>query len=372
MFRPLRMAAAAAALTLAVAAIAVLVTHRATNAAPSPAAPAFIELAAADLVRPRSGAVAQTLALTGTLTARDQTVVKAKIAGEIRELAVREGEPVKAGQVVARIDPVEAEARLQEKLADLAGGRAQLAYSTRNLEQQSALLKQNFISENAYENAVSTHRVAEARLKALEAQVALARKAVGDTVVRAPMGGVVAERLAQPGEKVAVDGKILTIVDLDVLEMEAPVPAGDIPAMRIGQDVAFTVEGFEGREFRGTIDRISPVTRQGTRSINVYAVLPNRDRALRAGMFAKGTVTLARRGDAYTLPIDAVRDDGAAPYVYVVADGRIAKQPVETGLRDENRAVIEVRGLAADARVVRANLGALRVGAPVAVVGDAP
>jgi RND family efflux transporter MFP subunit len=363
------MAAAAAAVTLAVATTAVLVTHRATNAAPAPAAPAPVELAASDLVSPRAEAVSRTLALTGTLTARNQTVVKAKIAGEIRELAVREGEPVKAGQVVARIDPVEADARLQEKLADLAGGKAQLAYSTRNLEQQSALLKQNFISENAYENAVSSHRVAEARLKALDAQVALARKAVDDTVVRAPMGGVVAERLAQPGEKVAVDGKLLVIVDLDVLEMEAPVPAGDIPAVRLGQDVAFTVEGFEGREFRGNIDRISPATRQGTRSINVYAVLPNRDRALRAGMFAKGTVTVARRGDAFTLPIDAVRDDGTAPYVYVVADGRLARQPVETGLRDEDRAVIEVRGVAPEARVVRANLGALRVGAPVTVTG---
>jgi RND family efflux transporter MFP subunit len=365
------MAAAAAAVTLAVAATVVLVTHRATNAAPAPAAPASIELAAGDLVSPRAGAVAQTLALTGTLTARNQTVVKAKVPGEIRELAVREGEPVKAGQVVARIDPVEVDARLQEKLADLAGGKAQLAYSARNLEQQSALLKQNFISENAHENAVSSHRVAEARLKALEAQVALARKSVDDTVVRAPMSGIVAERLAQPGEKVAVDGKLLVIVDLDVLEMEAPVPAGDIPAIRIGQDVAFTIEGFEGREFRGTIDRISPATRQGTRSINVYAVLPNRDRALRAGMFAKGTVTVARRGEAFMLPIDAVREDGGASYVYVVAAGRLAKQPVEIGLRDEDRAVIEVRGITPDARVVRANLGALRVGAPVAIVEDA-
>jgi RND family efflux transporter MFP subunit len=371
MSRRTRYAAAAAALVLAVGGTAVLVSNAATTAPAAAVGPKPLELAAADLTTPRTGAMAQTIALTGTLTARNQTVVKAKIGGELREVLVREGEAVRAGQVVARIDVTEAEARLQEKLADLEGGRAQLAYSTRNREQQSALLKQRFISENAYENVESGFRVAEARLKALEAQVAIARKALDDTVVRAPMDGVVAERLAQPGEKVAVDGRLLTIVDLDPLEIEAAVPASDIPAIRLGQEVLFRVEGYDGREFHGTIDRISPATRAGTRSINVYAALPNRDGSLRAGMFAKGAVTVARRGDAISLPIGAVREDGGAPYVYVVADGRLAQQPVQLGLRNEDAGIVEVSGLAANARVVRANLGTLRVGAPVTIV-EAP
>ncbi len=366
----IRLAVVAAALTLAVGVTAVLVANGPSRAAPAAPAPARIELAAADLVAPNAAAVRETIALTGTLTARNQTVVKAKIAGELKEMLVREGETVRAGQVVARIDPTEAEARLQEKLADLAGGKAQLAYSTRNLDQQSALLKQNFISENAFENAQSSHRVAEARLKALEAQVALARKGVEDTVVRAPMSGVIAERLAQPGEKVAVDGKLAAIVDLDPLELEAAVPASDIPSIRVGQEVTFRVEGFDGREFRGKVDRISPATREGTRSINVYAVLPNADGALRAGMFAKGGITVARRTDATTLPISAIREDEAAPYVYVVEGERLVKQPVKVGVRDEQAGVAEVSGVAPGARVVRANLGALRVGAAVAVVGD--
>jgi RND family efflux transporter MFP subunit len=368
-----RLVAAAIALTLAAGGVATLLSRHAGTSAPPPssAAPARVELAATDLVAPVAGAVRETIALTGTLTARNQTVVKAKIAGELKEMLVREGQTVRAGQIVARIDPTEADARLQEKLADLAGGKAQLAYSTRNLDQQSALLKQSFISENAFENAQSSHRVAESRLKALEAQVAIARKAVDDTVVRAPMNGVVAERFAQPGEKVAVDGKLAAIVDLDPLELEAAVPASDIPAIRVGQEVSFRVEGYDGREFRGAIDRISPATREGTRSINVYAMLPNADGALRAGMFAKGGVTIARRSDATTVPISAIREDEAAPYVYVVEGERMVKQPVKVGVRDEQAGVAEVSGLAPDARVVRANLGALRVGAPVAVVGDA-
>jgi RND family efflux transporter MFP subunit len=338
---------------------------------PAVAAPAaVIELAPTDLAQAERRELRRAIPITGSLQARNQTVVKAKIAGEIRELLVREGEPVRAGQVVARIDATEAETRVAEKAADLEAARAQAQLAEKTRRNQERLLEQNYISQNAYDNAVSSSLVAEAKLKAAGAQLALARKALDDTVVRAPLAGVVAQRLAQPGERVPVDGKILALVDLAELEVEAAIPASDIPGVRIGQDVAFVIEGYEDRRFTGRIDRIAPSAIAGSRSIMVYAVVPNADGALRSGMFAKGHVTIGRR-DALVLPIGAVREDAEGALVYAVDEGVLAKRRVEPGVRDESQGIVEVlSGLEPGVAVVKVNLGTLREGARVQVAGE--
>jgi len=339
-----------------------------TPAAAAPAA--VIELAPTDLAQAERRELRRAIPITGSLQARNQTVVKAKIAGEIRELLVREGEPVRVGQVVARIDAIEAETRVAEKAADLEAARAQAQLADKTRRNQERLLEQNYISQNAYDNAVSSSLVAEARLKAAGAQLALARKALDDTIVRAPLAGIVAQRLAQPGERVPVDGKILSLVDLAELEVEAAIPASDIPGVRIGQDVAFVVEGYEDRRFTGRIDRIAPSAIAGSRSILVYAVVPNADGALRSGMFAKGHVTIGRR-DALVLPIGAIREDAEGALVYAVDEGVLEKRRVEPGVRDESQGIVEIlSGLEPGVAVVKVNLGTLREGARVHVAGE--
>ncbi|MCX7890820.1 MAG: efflux RND transporter periplasmic adaptor subunit [Burkholderiales bacterium] len=370
--RTKRIAALATAAGVALFATALAFTGAARSNAKPVAAPAPIELAPADLVTAERRELKRAIPLTGSLQARNQTVVKAKVAGEIRELLVREGEPVRAGQVVARIDATEAESRVAEKVADLEAARAQAELAEKNRANQEKLLAQGFISQNAFDSTLSNVTVSQARQRAAAAQLALARKALEDTIVRAPIAGVVAQRLAQPGERVAVDGKILTLVDLAELEVEAAVPAGDIPAIRVGQEVTFTVEGFEGRTFTGRIDRIAPAAIGGSRSILVYAVLPNRDGALRAGMFAKGGVTLDKRAAAWVLPLDAIHEGPEGAYVYRLAEGTLARVPVGLGLRDEAEGTVEVvAGIDGPAEVVKASLGALREGVPVRVAGAA-
>jgi len=330
-----------------------------------------IELLAADLATAELRELRRAIPITGDLQARNQTVVKAKIAGDLRVLSVREGDAVGAGQVVARIDATEADARLAEKLADLEAAKAQRLLAEKNRANQQELLRQNFISQNAYDSTVSTFQVSEAKLKAAEAQVTLARKALDDTLVRSPMAGVVAQRFVQPGEKVAVDTKILSIVDLSELEVEAAVPASDIPSIQIGQEVAFRVEGFGARDFKGRIGRISPEAISGTRSILVYAVIPNRDRALRSGMFAKGEVTVAKRDAAWVVPLGALRNDAQGTFVYALKDGRIARLGVSVGLRDEDNGVAEIlSGIDAPAQIVKTDLGLLPIGGEARVVGQ--
>ena len=287
----------------------------------------------------------------------------------MKTILVREGESVKPGQVLARIDTQDAQARRDEKVADLEGGRAQLALAQKNRANNLALLQQHFISQNAFDSVQSSYQVSEARLKALEAQVALAKKALADTVITAPQAGIVSQRHAQPGEKLPVDGKILTLVDLAEMEVEAAVPAGDIPSIRVGQEVSFHVEGFGERDFIGHIDRINPATQTGSRSILVYATLPNRDGALRGGMFARGSVTLSRVAQALVVPITAVQEAAGKAQVFAIVGGRLELRPVKLGLRNEDEGLVQIlAGLDPQARIVRANLGTLKPGAQVKVV----
>jgi RND family efflux transporter MFP subunit len=354
---------------LAAAVIAtVIVTHENSVASAQPTSVPVIEFAASDLVQPQTRELRLSISITGTLQPRNWTTVKAKVAGELKTMLVREGETVRPGQVLARIDTQDAQARMDEKIADLEAGRAQLALAQKNRANNLALLQQKFISQNAFDSVQSNYQVSEAKLKALEAQVALAKKALADTVVNAPQAGIVSQRHAQPGEKLPVDGKILTLVDLAEMEVEAAVPAGDIPSIRVGQEVAFRVEGFGEREFRGHIDRINPATQSGSRSILVYALLPNQDGALKGGMFANGSVTLSRIESALVLPLSAVREEAGKTYVLRIANDRLEPRAVKLGLRNEDEGVVQiVDGLNAQSRVVRANPGRYQPGAVVKI-----
>ncbi|MBE0625131.1 MAG: efflux RND transporter periplasmic adaptor subunit [Burkholderiales bacterium] len=358
---------AAGGLAAAVVA-AVFFTRDHSIASTQPTSAPMVEFAPGDLVQAERRELRLSVSITGTLQPRNWTTVKAKVAGELKTMLAREGESVQPGQVLARIDPQDAQARLDEKSADLEAGRAQLALAQKNRANNLALLQQKFISQNAFDSVQSSYQVSEAKLKALEAQVALAKKALADTVVSAPQAGIVSQRHAQQGEKLPVDGKILTLVDLAEMEVEAAVPASDIPSIRVGQEANFRVEGYGGREFSGRIERINPATQGGSRSIIVYAVLPNRDGALKGGMFAKGSVTLSRIESAQVLPLSAVRQESGKSYVLRVAGNTLEQRAVKLGLRNEDEGVVQiVDGLDAQSRVVRNNSGTLKPGATVRI-----
>jgi RND family efflux transporter MFP subunit len=180
----------------------------------------------------------------------------------------------------------------------------------------------------------------------------------------------VAERFAKPGERIALDAKVVAIVDLSRLELEAAVPASEIAKVRVGQKLEFRVDGFGERPFVGRIERINPATVAGSRSINVYAVIDNPDGVLRAGMFAQGAASLERIADALFVPASAVRETAGKRFVYALAEGRVVRRPVATGAPDAAGWVPVLQGLSAGERIVRANLGALREGAPARVAGD--
>jgi len=365
---------ALAALAILIAALAVYAGAQAlrdkgpsAKAAPAAATATVVEFLPEDLYTVRRDALSRTLPLTGTLAALTSATVKAKVAGELVEVAVREGQAVKRGQLLARIDQTEVQARVAARQADAEAARAQLGLAEKNRSTQKSLLEKNFISQNAFDTTQSNQEVAAARLRAAEADLVSARKSLGDAVLLAPFAGVVSERHAQPGERVPLDGKVVSLVDLTRLELEAAVPASTIARVKVGQPVAFRVDGFGEREFLGRIERINPATTAGSRSINLYAVIENSDGLLRGGLFAQGELILERIENALLAPASAVREETGRQYVYAIADGVLRRRLVKTGRPDAGDQVQVLEGLAEGERIVKSNLGLLREGVPAKV-----
>jgi membrane fusion protein (multidrug efflux system) len=345
----------------------------APQTAPKAVAPAPLEFSAADIVTVTPGPLARNVPITGTLRPVNQTIVKAKVAGELRELQVREGDPVKQGQVLGRIDLTEYQARLAERQAQLVAAESQVSQARRTLDNTTALKDRNFVSQSALDAARSGWEVSVGNRDAVAAQLTLARKAMGDAMLIAPIGGVVAERFAQPGEKLPIDGRVLSIVDLSRMEIEAPVPAAEIGSVRIGQSITLKVEGVSQAQI-GKIVRIAPATQAGTRSVPVYIAMENRDPSVRAGLFAQGRLAIDQREGVITVPAAAIRDAGARTFVYAIVADKLVERDVQTGLRDDSRSggdrVEILSGVSAGDRIVATNLGRLRVDSPVRILAS--
>lgn len=372
-------------------------------AAPAAAAqPAALELADGDLLLAAVVDLERTVDVSGSIRAANTAFVKARVAGELKSLSVREGDAVKAGQVIGQIDTTEYDWRLRQAEQQARQARAQLEIAQRTLRNNRALVDQGFISPTALETSVSNEAAAQANAEAADAAVALARKARGDATLAAPIAGFVAQRLAQPGERVAVEARIVEVVDLSRLEVEASVPPRDAAQLRVGQKATLEVEGVAD-VVHASVARISPAAQAGSRAVPVYLALeragatpssapsttspspssPARTATstqLRTGLFARGTVAVDQRR-VLAVPVALVRNDQPQPSVARVVDGVVALDAVGLGAygRVAAEPVVEITSgvregdllLAASAGAVRAGTR-VKVPAATAAVGAAP
>ena len=328
------------------------------------------ELSQGDVAAVEARALSVNLPLAGSLAPLAQATVKSEASGVVLESSLREGMPVTRGQVLARLDAADQNARLAQQQAALDEANARLALATKNNLNSQALLKQNFISQNAYDTVQNSVALAQATVKAARAQLDLARNGVNHTVIRAPLSGVISKRHVQPGEKLAPDMPVATIVDLKQLTLEAQVPASEIPRVKVGQQVQFKVDGFEGRTFEGKVARISPTAEMGSRAMMVYVAVNNADSALSAGMFAKGAITTQKSAVMPIVPIAALRTDKGVDVVYKIEGGKVLSQPVRLGLRNDDEGIVEVTdGLAGGAQVLLGKLEGVVPGVKVRLPG---
>jgi RND family efflux transporter MFP subunit len=327
------------------------------------------DLAPSDVVVAGAQELVRTLSVSGGLKATNSAFIKARTSGEVKALTVREGDTVKAGQTLGQLDTSELSLRLSQAEQTAASSRAQLDIARRALENNRALVAQGFISPTGLETSVSNEAAARANYGAAQAAVELARKSIADARLVSPISGTVSQRLVQVGERVSIDTRLIEVVDLSRIELEAALPPEDVADVRVGQVARLQVDGFR-EPLPATVARINPSTQAGTRAVLVYLTLaPNP--GLRQGLFAKGSIELQRRS-ALVVPVGAVRVDQARPYVLTVAEGKVAQKTVTLGARGEaqfgagREAVVEItEGLNTGTTLLRGTVGQLRDGTAV-------
>lgn len=336
----------------------------ATAQATAAKAQTLVELAATDVVKAEMRELQRGLPISGSLKAINSAFVKARIAGELQGLTLREGDAVQAGQVVARVDATEARARLKQAQEQADAAKAQIDIAQRQWNNNKSLVDQGFISKTAVDTSWNNFVAAEANHKAALAQVEMAAKGLDDAVLRAPISGVVAQRLAQPGERVGIDTRVIEIVDLGRLELEATLSAADSIDVRVGQEATLQIEG-SNRPIAAKVVRINPSAQAGSRSVLAYLSLSD-TAGLRQGLFAQGTLATGR-ASALAVPLSALRTDKPAPYVQIVENNQVVHKPVQPGARGDaaKESWVAVTGIAPGAAVIRGHVGALREGTAV-------
>ncbi len=299
--------------------------------------------------------VAASYSGTAALEALGESQVVAKTSGVALAVLVEEGQVVRAGQPLIRLDPDRP--RLQ-----LAQAEAQMRKLENNYRRAQQLVEQQMISANDVdqikydlENARALYRMASLELSY--------------TTVTAPISGVVASRSIKPGNFVQINTPVIRIVDESRLEATLNVPERELSTLKAGQPVALAVDALPGKPFTGVVDRIAPVVDAGSGTFRVVCSFAS-DGLLQPGMFGRIRIDYDQRADALVVPRIALLDDGD-PAVYVVRDGKAVRTAVKVGYVDGEW--IEIRdGLKAGDAVVTAGKVALREGSAVQVIGAEP
>lgn len=328
------------------------------------------EFAAGDLAEMQRVPLGRQIPVSGSMKPLLQATVRSKVPAEVAKVHVQEGDRVAAGAALVSLDTADLKARYDAQAAAVAEAKARLDLAKKNQANNKALLEKSFISQNAYDGVINTVQVAEANLQSAEAQATIAQRALNDAQVRAPFAGVIAKRWVNVGDKVTSDMPVAHVVDLGRMELEAQIPVGEIPFVTVGQQIAFSVDGFPGRRFNGKVERVNPSVEAGSRSIMVFVTLPNSDASLKGGMFANGVLATAAGTEVNVIPISAVLEEGGQSFVHVVKGGKVERRSVVVGARSIEKGLVVVKeGLEAGVPVVIVKADGIKAGATAIVKG---
>jgi RND family efflux transporter MFP subunit len=279
--------------------------------------------------------------ISGELRPEREAMVRAEVGGSVLEVMVEEARPIRQGAVVARIEAqaltdAEASARSALRSAEQALGVAQ-----REAQRTETLVKGGALADRDLENARNAVVAAQAQVADARSRLASASKQVANTVIRAPLSGIVSERPVNRGDVVAPGAPIVTIIDPTSMMLEASVPSVDLEALRVDAPVEFRVRGYGDQVFSGHIERIGAVADPVTRQVPIWVSIPNSAGRLVAGLFAEGQVNSESR-NGLVAPANAVGTTGSDTWVLRVRDGKAERVPVQVGLRDERAARVEL------------------------------
>ncbi|XHS77446.1 efflux RND transporter periplasmic adaptor subunit [Burkholderiaceae bacterium UC74_6] len=331
-----------------------------------------LEFLAAEVTKPMLTAMPDRVEFSGPLVAPGTVTIKAKAAGTLVSLAVGEGSRVQAGQVLGQLDLEELRSRVAERHAGVASVKAQFEQAERTYKTNVALADKNFIAPTALDNSRAAMETARAQWQAAQAQLDTMQVTMRQAALVAPISGVIAKRLTLPGEKVAAEQALLTIVDLSKLELAGLVGTHEVSRLQPGMAVSIKVEGDE-QPVAARISRISPAAEPGTRSIGVVLALDNPKERFRAGQYGVASVDLPDSTERLTVPETAIGSNSGQEQIWLIENGQLARRIVTTGRRDVRTGRVEVvKGIGANAQVLAQRFDNLKEGDKVAVVTTRP
>jgi membrane fusion protein (multidrug efflux system) len=300
--------------------------------------------------------ISQYLQTNGTLEAENEVDIVARTSGPVTEILTEEGQMVRAGQLMARID--EREPKNQAAIARVARDEAQLAF-----DRTQASWKDGLVSREAYDSATSKLAAAQAQLESAEIQLAY-------TEIRAPFDAQVVTRDIKLAQYVTPGTRLFRISDFTPLLCRVEVPEKDLPRVRIGQTAHLEVEAYPGQQFPATVSRLRPTVDPASGTFTVTLEVATQGK-LRPGMFASVYLETDTRENVLAIPRDALVLDSLGDTVYVMVDGVAERREVRLGLRDEDSVEV-VEGLAGGEQLIVLGQEGLADGTPVEVLGDAP
>ena len=307
--------------------------------------------------------VAQTQALTGTLTPNRKSDVAADATGKVAAILVERGTLLPSGAAIARLDRRSASLVEEEAAAQAGAAKAQQTLAERECARADKLFADGAINGAEHDRALAQCAASRMQATAASARARLAGKNLGDAVVRAPFRGLVAERYVSEGEYVRPDTRVATLVEIDPLRLELSVPEAAVHILQKSAEVAFQVAAFPGQTFHGKIRYVGPAVRRQSRDLLVEAVVANPDRRLLPGMFATAQLVIGA-GAQPVVPEAAVKHDSEVDRVFVVAGDRLEERLVALGPRQSDGIAV-LSGLRAGERVVACVTPELRDGARV-------
>jgi RND family efflux transporter MFP subunit len=340
--------------------------------AAAPKAPPVIEIGRENVIEVKSQEITVGPLVSGELKAEREATVRAEIGGAVLQVYPREGDTVRAGALLARIEGRTVNDAFASAQSTLRSAEQNAEWAQKEATRIETLVKGGALAERDAEVARNAATQAKAAVDDARSRLASVRKSLEDLTVKAPIGGIVSTRHVNAGDVVSPGGELYTIIDPSSMRLEASVPSEQIAAIRLGGTVAFQVRGYPQERFEGRIERVSPSADPATRQVPIFVTIPNKQRRLVAGLFAEGRVQQAAK-TGLVVPQAAVNENGKAPWVLKVQDGKAQRVEVTVGLRDEQTEQLEItRGVVAgDLLLVGAAQGMtpdtpLRVRAPAA------
>jgi membrane fusion protein, multidrug efflux system len=304
------------------------------------AAPSVVQIGSENVVAVKRGTVIVGPIISGEMRPEREATVRAELSGAMLQVNVEEGQSVRRGMLLGRIETRTMDDARQSAVSSLRSAENALGVAQREAERMEKLVKAGAIAARELDVARNQVASAEALVADAKARVASAERDLRDAIINAPINGIVSNRAVNTGDVVSVGTELFTVIDPSSMRLEASVPSDDLSSLKIGANVDFEVRGYD-QKLQGRIERIAPQADAATRQVPIYVAIPNTGGRFVAGLFAEGRV-ISQKADGLIVPVNAVNTSDAKPWTLRVVDGKTERVEVTLGLRDPRTETVQI------------------------------